>query len=1120
MGYKNLTNKMIQSTKNYHVLVLQHLDADELMRLTEVDPEFNKLISNCPHCMCKMTVHLTIEKYNKFKELESIVKSKRRYRNFKLTCGNQEEFSEMFLPILSIFFQSIIGIDANGVMLPTNQYELKLPNLKFLKISFSNMNALSVFLDSAEKYQKLHIENFNEPITERRYMDQIMRFRNVRLVNMEYVDTMVMKNLDFLYSNCVDFQFESNRKSDYKSLAKLFEVIQCNEIQIRWMKPGFEGFRLTLHRLKRIEEISIPVVDLYERRKRIKIENYRNCDTSSLPAEYFLVLLEISELSWSFMKKIGSVLTDLKVLSIFDLSEREKRNFFLTFKNLEKITTIGGVNNEMETETTTERKSLELKHIRNDPLFILSSENLELVFRHFTVDDFQNAAEVSGSWNNIISKSSRFMSLLKLRLVKIKRRDAEDITHSLKHFENIEISCNYDTKIVPDAIKLLNYYSNFIVELYLHEIRAKRVAPFFMPNLKFLTLHSVSDNFCGSFLDSCLTLKSVKFQNMLFTEKFFYRIRNMRQLECLRFVDIECGNFKFPEPRVELKLQNIKHIEVSFSMVRLVKQNDNSGMFEKFLQDPCFEQIESITLCGLRGPVSNRILRLFKNLTKLELKNFWERDYRDLDRFEMNVDLYVQNFYYMESLNWKIHFINHGVIYVGASIADNFKYTEDSHRNFIRMLGTSGKRMIKNNTFSITSPMTTSQDPLFQVSPDLHDLIFQHFSYDDAMNSLEVSRSWNVLCKVSRIVMDKFRLKLPMSENYMNRDIIKKFSKNHQNIHLYTLSFSYVRRFSDSVRNLTIVCNGIENTNDKKEKSWSFPNLEYLTIRKHFSRSGSQYQVKNFLTFFKTCRRLKSLVIYEPLDGSTTSDFFTILRNNKDLKELKVIMIQAITKYFEPDWTDGVECTLQKLTLGFYDYELYKAKNVDQRLLSFIKLHRHTCEELILGYCSTPMFNEVFANYSKIHTFFATHGFMMEDAKLPVNVNIVNCILPFGLATAHMPYLIERLPNVQKLFLSKIDLEVVSSLATNLMLLKNLSYYTEHENCIRQYHVLTANTNNVRVKFLKLDNIKFEGITMESIFEENSPFKWVEPPPRFRGYGRYDPSDEDEEDEEWERSRD
>ncbi|KAL7014718.1 hypothetical protein ACKWTF_016086 [Chironomus riparius] len=1122
MGINNLTNKMIQSTKNFHMLVLQHLDGDELIRLTEVDSELSKEISNCPHCMCKIAVHLTIEKYNKFKELESIVKSNRQYRNFKLTCGNQEEFSELFLPILSIFFQSIVRIDANGVMLPTNQYELSLPNLKFLKISFSNLNALSVFLNATDKYQKLHIENFNDAISDRQYIDQIMRFRNVRLVNMEYIDMIAIKNLDFLYSNCVDFQFECNRKSDYKSLAKLFEIIQCKEIQIRWMKRGCEGYRLTLHRLKRIEEISIPIVDLFERRKRRKISN---CDTSCLPPEYFLVLLEISELSWSFMKKIGNVLTDLQALSIFDLSEREKRNFFLTFKNLETITTIGEINNQMETETTTDRKSMELKYSSKDPLFKLSSENLELVFRHFTADDFQNAAEVSGSWNNIISKSSRFMSLLKLRLVKIKRGNAEDLTYSLKHFENIEISCNYDAKVVPDVICVLNFYSNFIVDLYLHEIKAKRVEPFFMPNLKFLTLHSVSDNFCGSFLDSCLTLKSVKFQNMLLSEKFFYRIQNMRQLERLHFVDIECEHVKSPQPRVELKLKNIKHVELSFSMVKLIKESGNSSMIERFLQDPCFQSIESITLSGLRGNVINRILRLFKQLSKIELMNFWKTDYRDLDRFELKVDLYVQNAYYLENLNWQLAFQNHGVIHVGTPIIENRRHIEESHRNFLRMLGTSGKRMIKNNTFAIESPMTSSIDPLLQISSDLHDLIFQHFSYNEALNSLEVSRSWNVLCKVSRIVMDKFKLKLPVADNYINRDIINTFSRNHQNVFLHTHSFSFITRFSQNLRSLTIICNGNEvqpeknqgfgSKPEKKEKSWNFPNLEHLTIRKYNMRSGQIDNVKNLLSYFKRCTRLKSMVIYESLDSSTANDFFTILRNNKDLKELRIVMIKAIVKYFEFDWADGIECQLQKLTLGFHETELHKGNNVDQKLLSFLKLHRNTCEELVLSYCSTPMFNEVFANFPKIHTFYATNGFNMDGANLSVNITIENCILPFGLATAHMPYLIERLPNVEKLFLSKIDNEVVQSMAINLERLKNLSYYTEHENCIRRYRQLTANTGLRRVMFIKLENIKFEGITMASIFQEKGPFKWVEPPRRFRSYGRYERDEDDDDDEEF-----
>ncbi|XP_070497757.1 uncharacterized protein [Chironomus tepperi] len=1121
MGYKNLSNKMMKFTKTFHVLILQHLDVDELITLMEVEPGFNKAISSCPHCMCRIAVHLTIEKHNKLNELVPIINSKRQYRNFKLTCGNQDEFSQMFMPILSIYYQSIIGLDVNGVMLPTNQYELSLPNLKFLKLSFCNLNALNVFLDSTVKYQKLHIQNFNEPIVERRYVEQIMRYRSVRLVNMEYIDMSAMKNLDFLYSNCVDFQFECNRKSDYSSLAKLFQVIQCSEIQIRWMEPGSEGYRLTLHRLKRVDDISVPVVDLFERRKRRKVKNYRNCDTASLPAEYFLILLEISELSWSFMKKIGNVMTNLRILTIFDLSVHEKQSFFLTFKNLEKIITISGSDKFMETETTTDRKSMKLKHIRIDPLFRLSSDNLDLMFRHFTVDDFQNAAEVSAPWNNLISKSHRFMSLLKLRLVKFKRGNAEDLTHSLKHFQNVEISCNYDQSVVPDVIKVLNYYSNFIVDLYLHEIEAKKVTPFFMPNLKFLTLHSVSDIFCGSFLDSCLTLKSVTFQNMKFTEKFFYRIRNMQQLERIHFIDIDCKSFKFPEPRIELKLKNMKHIEVSYSMVRFFKEHDRGVVLGKFLQDPCFDNIESVTLSGMRGYEMDKILNRCKNLSKIELKNFWDRDHREMARFEHHAEVYIQNIYYYETLRWDIHFLNKKVFHIGATIFETKKHIEDSQRNFLKMLGMSGKRMIRNNIFAVESPTSTLVDPLYHISSDLHDLIFQHFTYDDSLNALEVSRSWNLMCKESRILMNKFRLKLQITNNVINKDITKTFSRNHQNVYVYSKSLPFVRRFSENLRTLIMDCNGIDPDMERQPKPWDFPCLEYLTILKHFYRPGVPINLKNLLSFFRTSRRLKGLVIHESLDATTANDFFTLLRNNKDLKILKALQISAVLKYLEADWSEGIECKLRKISLGFKDYDLSKSKKVDDKLLSFLKLHSSTCEELMIGYCSSPMFKEIFGNFKKLHTFYATNGGInKDDADVPINLKITNCVLPFGLSTTDMPYLIERLPNVKKLFLAKIDTQVATSMATHLMFLTHMSYYNEFENCIQRYQQMILNTRHKRTTFLKLDNIKFESITISNLFDPNSQFKWKESRQRFRGYGRYDDDDDDlDSDEEYERVR-
>lgn len=326
---------------------------------------------------------------------------------------------------------------------------------------------------------------------------------------------------------------------------------------------------------------------------------------------------------------------------------------------------------------------------------------------------------------------------------------------------------------------------------------------------------------------------------MQINAKMYPRWMLLKELRNLYFIDCNFNTDRYLMMDYITEPQKIKHIEVSFYKSRSYNNKDDDNVAELLMEQPMFGTAESFSFNGFRLYRTLGIIKKSTNLKKIQLTNFWNCEFKYLrDNSQHEVEIYLQNLSYMKDHNWKGKFPNHRGIYVGQSIEGCPKYVDGSHRNFLRKMRVSGKKMISNETFAIGIE-PENVDPLFQIPAEIHDLIFQHFNAKDAVNMREVSLNWNEFGKSSKVLMNKMRFCGPSHLSSEDEQAMRKACRLYSTVTLF--SFGWANRFCEHVRDITIVMDGdYHEVNLNKQTYNEFPNLESLTIGR--KKQNRQYR--------------------------------------------------------------------------------------------------------------------------------------------------------------------------------------------------------------------------------------------------------------------------------------
>lgn len=164
MNHRNYNNRFLRIVNKFHLLIFQHFEVNDILKISEVEKNLNEKIGTCAHCMTQILLHINIETYTKNRDLNCLLHNtpKRIYRNVKISCSHDEDLSFINSKIIENYSASIINLEVYGMKLKDDvELDVEVPKLLLLKMSSVNPKAMEFLLNLSKLYQRLIIQDIS-----------------------------------------------------------------------------------------------------------------------------------------------------------------------------------------------------------------------------------------------------------------------------------------------------------------------------------------------------------------------------------------------------------------------------------------------------------------------------------------------------------------------------------------------------------------------------------------------------------------------------------------------------------------------------------------------------------------------------------------------------------------------------------------------------------------------------------------------------------------------------------------------------------------------------------------------------------------------------------------------
>jgi hypothetical protein len=153
------TNPLDKVCGDLHELMLQHFDKSDVLKASEVSPEWNEAISTSAKCMAKLTLRIG---WCKEEVPEVIRESQRQYNDLKIKCGFKEldQISKRKFQLITKFAPFLKKLRIEKILKIHFNQNLHLPKLESLKID-ANVPIAFVKVTKLKKLSLHHINNYN-----------------------------------------------------------------------------------------------------------------------------------------------------------------------------------------------------------------------------------------------------------------------------------------------------------------------------------------------------------------------------------------------------------------------------------------------------------------------------------------------------------------------------------------------------------------------------------------------------------------------------------------------------------------------------------------------------------------------------------------------------------------------------------------------------------------------------------------------------------------------------------------------------------------------------------------------------------------------------------------------
>jgi hypothetical protein len=358
--------------------------------------------------------------------------------------------------------------------------------------------------------------------------------------------------------------------------------------------------------------------------------------------------------------------------------------------------------------------------------------------------------------------------------------------------------------------------------------------------------------------------------------------------------------------------------------------------------------------------------------------------------------------------------------------------------------------------------LESSMDPLLMVHPDLHDMIFQHLSFEDVLKCSQVSTDWKWSIATSRKCLSKIQLKFDDSSNEANLKELGNIKREYRNLRLTIKNennhyqvIRLLQKFAPTLLNLKLDFEQIKNFSEPVD----FPKLGSLDI------AGCHVSQICETGYFKNVTTLKKLrVKFVLTDDSKISDW--IMKQNK----LEELFFNCNTDYiFKNDLLADASFSLRSFKFVGFFHGFFRADHTSIQIANFHKFLLKMSDSLtFLSILITHVETIEFAvnNLPNLKKFHCLHiKGVISNLKFKPNKSITELKL-LAHVSKHTEALFKSLVNLEVLITPRLDKNDLKWIIRNMKTLKKLNiqyfgawfrltpYIHDLEECIAVYDKL------------------------------------------------------------------
>lgn len=1064
--------------KQFHVLIRQHLNGADLLKLSEVSKECGRIAFECYSCLHDVYVDINYEKAETPEDLSCIIRSKRKYRSFRFRCFDSKEITSQLLAMLELFTDDASTIEIYDMNLGDHVKELTTRSLlSNLKISSCRGEYRNVILQPFTSYESLHFENQLHPVNLTAIAENGIVYKLLRLTNCNFIN---LDAFNYFNNHCKDLWIESNRKDQIANVCLIFaRAAEIKELEIKRKKDV--GFLMKVHR-EIVKEVAAPdVLDLFSRRKSFAPSNisakhgHQNLKRLEEPQEGqvgflrhrtssrilstdssnesistiseisrsgtridYKTSLEIYDLTLPVIKKLAKSLPNLNSLRIFQIGTPMVAHLFEAFMRLRTVT-VCLENSQQEFN----RRMFVFDDAASDPMLKLSENSLKLCAQHFDVGDFKTASLVSKTWNGLFGGLESFMTkvITKLNYHHFKSDRDKILKRSQRDYQSLEIGSRNNVSFSIRALELVHVYSTTLVELSLSELSLEMITNvkdrFTFTRLEHLKLHKVDEKSCFLILQNCVTLRSIELSAMPILEYAFERIKTITTLKKLSLHDCNFDYFETIEVRCYPTINiNLHHFELTFERANSWLTQNSLG-FQNFRKAFSVKNVQHFKVSGIRGKNLYCIASEMFTIKSIEIKHIWEQDLQEhyMRSFNSKFELQVSTLGIGENIDWFKYFPTMTALRVGPV---EFNGVNETDEQFIKLMRPSAEKMIMMGTYKMERKEPTFLDPMLLLSEELHPLVLQHFNRQEVLNAFEVSQTWNMFFKESDYAARKYCLFISDSTDKTDRNLIEISARKYLNLICGFYQPSVLRNFS-GLRKLSLKFNVV----DEKVSFISLPYLDTLIIQKCPAKLYNSYNVLQCFKIFAQCSKLKFLEIYEAITKENVSAIRDMLENNRNLKSLKLHSCSEFFLLFNEDISKRISFRLTYFYYSIPEKFTIVSSSFEWNLNKFLELN-DTLRIIEMNQISGEMFNTIFSKIKGIEKLRCKRITGFESINLEVNDSMKELMIPNtpllflinSNETFNFKPFFDAVPNIELLYVYQMTNEMMDYAARKLKNLK------------------------------------------------------------------------------------